>query len=179
MHKKLFFCLLLFSLVTVILAGCGIVDEAATPSGTGTPSAQTTGTTGGGGGSGASQHFGAPTDMTSQKAVTINIVPPPSGATCTPACFAPQSLKVKVGTTITWVNKSSTPHTATAIVGEDPSSQTPDPKIFDSGVSNLIAPGQSYKYIVTTAAYNAHPDHAVVYYCQVHPIMVGAIFIAQ
>jgi plastocyanin len=179
MHKKLFFGLLLFSLMTVILAGCGIVDVATTPSGTSTPGAQTTATTGGGGGGGASQHFGAPIDMTSQKAVTINIVLPPSGATCTPACFSPQSIKVKVGTAITWINKSNTPHTATAIVGEDPSSQTPDPKIFDSGVSSLIAPGQSYKYTVTPAAYNAHPDHAVVYYCQIHPVMTGAIFITQ
>ncbi len=52
MHKKLFFGLLLFCLVTVILAGCGIVDVATTPSGTSTPGAQTTATTGGGGGGG-------------------------------------------------------------------------------------------------------------------------------
>src|SRR5258708_20118254 len=93
MHKKLFFGLLLFSLVTVILAGCGIVDVATTPSGTSTPGAQTTATTGGGGG--ASQHFGAPTNMTTQRPVTFNISLPPSRPTCTPPFFIPPILQVK------------------------------------------------------------------------------------
>ncbi len=42
MHKKIFISLLVFSLVAVILAACGIEDTATTPSGTSTPTTQTT-----------------------------------------------------------------------------------------------------------------------------------------
>lgn len=174
MYKKVFFSLLVFSVMAVMLAACGIEDTATTPSGTSTPATQTTTTTTTGAG-----RFGTPVDMTKQSAVTINIIPPPSGATCTPACFSPPNVKVKVGTTITWVNKSTTPHTVTAIVGENPSSPTIAPKIFDSGISSPIAPGQSYKYPVNAAAYNFNKDHMVVYYCQIHPIMVAALTIVQ
>ena len=121
--------------------------------------------------------FGPPVNMTKQKSVTLNITTPPAGATCTPACFEPPNVKVKVGTTITWVNKSSTPHTVTAIVGENPSSPTPARQIFDSGSSKLIMPGQSFTYTVTMAAYNFNKDHAVVYYCQIHPVMTAELTI--
>jgi plastocyanin len=174
MHKKIFISLLVFSLVAVILAACGIEDTATTPSGTSTPTTQTTATTTPGG-----AQFGTPVDMTNQSAVTIDINNSPAGATCQPACFTPPNVKVKVGTAITWVNKSTTAHTVTAIVAENPSSPTPAPQIFDSGVTSLIAPGQSYKYTVNTAAYNFNKDHMVVYYCQVHPIMVAALTIVQ
>ena len=90
--------------------------------------------------------FGTPVDATNSNAVIINIELPPAGATCSPACFAPTNVKVKVGTTITWVNKSTTPHTVTAMVGENPSSETPAPQIFDSGVSKLLLPGEHFTY---------------------------------
>lgn len=41
MHKKIFISLLVFSLMTIIFAACGIEDTATTPSGTGTPTTQT------------------------------------------------------------------------------------------------------------------------------------------
>lgn len=121
--------------------------------------------------------FGAAVDATASKAVTINIELPPSGATCSPACYAPTNIKVKVGTTITWVNKSTTPHTVTAMVGVNPSSETPAPQIFDSGVGKLLLPGQHYTYTVTLAAYNFNKDHVVLYYCQIHPSMVAELTI--
>jgi plastocyanin/mono/diheme cytochrome c family protein len=121
--------------------------------------------------------FGQPVDATNSKAVIINIELSPSGATCNPACYAPTNVKVKVGTTITWVNKSTTPHTVTAMVGENPASQTPAPQIFDSGVSKLLLPGQHFTYTVTPAAYNFNKDHAVLYYCQIHPSMVAELTI--
>ncbi len=83
----------------------------------------------------------------------------------------------RVGTTITWINKSTTPHTVTAMVGESPSAETPAPQIFDSGTSKLILPGQSFTYKVTLAAYNFNKDHAVLYYCQIHPAMVAELTI--
>jgi plastocyanin/mono/diheme cytochrome c family protein len=121
--------------------------------------------------------FGTPVDATQSTAVTINIDLPPTGATCSPACFAPTNVKVKVGTTITWINKSTTPHTVTAMVGEMPSSETPAPQIFDSGVNKLIMPGQHFTYTVTPAAYNFNKDHNVLYYCQIHPSMVAELTI--
>ncbi|HEX6481686.1 MAG TPA: c-type cytochrome [Ktedonobacteraceae bacterium] len=125
----------------------------------------------------SSGQFGAPKDLTSQKNVTINIIQPPTGATCTPACFEFPNVKVKVGTTITWVNKSTTGHTVTAIKGENPSSPTPASQIFDSGTAHLIASGQTFTYTVTKAAYNFNKDHAVVYFCEVHPDMVAELTI--
>ena len=121
--------------------------------------------------------FGTPVDATSSTSVIINITLPPSGATCSPACFAPTNIKVKVGTTITWVNKSTTPHTVTAMVGENPSSETPAPQIFDSGVNKLLLPGQHFTYTVTPAAYNFNKNHVVLYYCQIHPAMVAELTI--
>lgn len=121
--------------------------------------------------------FGTPVDATKSKAVDVNIVIPPSGASCTPACFEPTNIKVKVGTTITWINKSNTPHTVTAMVGENPSSETPAPQIFDSGTSKLLMPGDHFTYTVTTAAYNFNKDHLVFYYCQIHPSMVAVLTI--
>ena len=121
--------------------------------------------------------FGQPVDMTKSTSVIINIVLPPSGATCSPACYSPTNVKVKVGTTITWVNKSTTPHTVTAMVGENPASETPASQIFDSGVSKLLLPDQHFSYTVTMAAYNFNKDHAVLYYCQIHPSMVAELTI--
>ncbi len=121
--------------------------------------------------------FGQPVDMTKSTSVIINIVLPPSGATCSPACYSPTNVKVKVGTTITWVNKSTTPHTVTAMVGENPASETPAPQVFDSGISKLLLPDQHFSYTVTMAAYNFNKDHAVLYYCQIHPSMVAELTI--
>src|SRR5229473_4285963 len=111
--------------------------------------------------------FGKPVDMTSKKAVTINIVQPPPGATCSPACFEIMNVKVKVGTVITWVNQSTTPHTVTAIQGTNISSPKIAPQIFDSGLAHVIASGATFTYTVTMNAYNFNPDHTVVYYCQI------------
>ena len=129
-------------------------------------------------------------DLTKQKAITIDIIDSPAGATCQPACFSvpdpknpgqnivSPNIKVKVGTVITWVNKSKTPHTATSIVGENPAAPTPA-KLFDSGIGNLLTTGKSYTYTVTAAAYTFNSNHIVVYYCQVHPIMTAALTIVQ
>jgi plastocyanin len=64
-----------------------------------------------------------------------------------PACFRPQHLVIKVGTTIRWINSGETVHTVTA----DPD-QAPDPswvqtpsgsELMDSGYMNV---GDSYSY---------------------------------
>jgi len=121
--------------------------------------------------------FGPPVDMTKQKAITINMNQPRAGQTCTPACYDPLNVKVKVGTVITWVNNSAQPHTVTALKGQVPSKEVPDASLFDSGITKGIVSGGKFTYTVTTAAYNAYPNHEVYYYCQYHPAMVAILTI--
>ena len=124
--------------------------------------------------------FGNAVDMTGQKAITLNIIDSPSGATCIPACFSPLNVKVKVGTVITWVNKSKTIHTVTAINGTTLSAPTPNSKIFDSGISNGIKTGGTFKWTVTMAAYNYDStNHVIFYYCQYHQTMLAELTIVQ
>jgi plastocyanin len=88
-------------------------------------------------------------------------------------------VKVKVGTKITWVNKSPDGHTVSAIVGTDTAAHKVAPQIFDSGLNKLIQSNASYSYTVTAAAYNFNADHTVIYYCQVHPMMLAELTIVQ
>ncbi len=125
----------------------------------------------------SSGQFGKPVDMTSKKAVTITIIDSPAGATCSPACYSPVNVKVKVGTTITWDNKSGQIHTVTALPGTSPSNEKPAPQIFDSGINKPIATGGTFSYTVTMAAYNFNPNHIVLYYCQFHPSMIAVLTI--
>jgi plastocyanin/mono/diheme cytochrome c family protein len=129
-------------------------------------------------------------DLSKQTSVTIDIINSPSGASCSPACFAvpnpanpsqmiiSPNVKVKVGTKITWINKSGQAHTVTSIKGENPGSPVPA-KLFDSGISTGIAPNATYSYTVTSAAYTFNSNHIVVYYCQYHPAMTAAITVVQ
>ena len=129
-------------------------------------------------------------DMTAQKSITIEIIDAPSVVSCTPACYAvtdpktgqqviSPNITVKVGTKITWINKSKTIHTVTSIVGENPGNEVPA-KVFDSGITTPLAAGTGvYTYIVAPAAYSFNSNHVVVYYCQFHPAMVAAITVTM
>jgi plastocyanin len=128
--------------------------------------------------------FGQPVDMSRQKTITIDIVNPgQEGTSCQSksGCFAPINIKVKVGTVITWVNKSNLGHTVTAIAGQNTSSPKAAQNIFDSGQgssSKLIDTGASFKYTVTNAAYTADAaGHSVLYYCRIHPDMLAELTI--
>jgi plastocyanin len=81
--------------------------------------------------------------------------------------FSPNPVNVKVGDTVTWTNKDSTPHTVTS--GKD---QTPDNK-FDSspGLKTIMAPQATFSHTFTEAG--EYP-----YYCQLHPTMVGTVMVA-
>jgi plastocyanin len=54
-----------------------------------------------------------------------------SSVTIKDFAFSPQTLTVKPGTTVTWTNKDSTPHTVTATDGPSTSAETTG--LFDSG----------------------------------------------
>ena len=82
-----------------------------------------------------------------QDAVTVNI---PEDA------FDPAQLDVAPGTTVTWVNNDSEPHTVTA-----------DDGLFDSG---RLDPGDSYSVWLGGSG-------TVAYHCNPHPDMTGSIVV--
>ena len=70
--------------------------------------------------------------------------------------FSPATLTVKVGDTVTWTNKDSMSHSATA-----------DDKSFDTGV---LTKGQSGKVTFSKAG-------TYTYYCSIHSSMRGTIIV--
>jgi plastocyanin len=74
--------------------------------------------------------------------------------------FDPPNITVAPGTTVTWVNNDSAPHTVTAT---DPAGA------FDSGT---LQPGQSYSFTFT------QPGTTYAYYCAIHPSMTGTVTVA-
>ncbi len=70
--------------------------------------------------------------------------------------FAPETLTVKPGDSIVWVNKDFFPHTATA-----------QDKSFDSGD---IATNESWKYVATKKG-------AFSYICTLHPTMKATLIV--
>jgi plastocyanin len=125
--------------------------------------------------------FGASQDLTAQKAITITIVDPgTNGVQCQSqqGCFTPNNITVKVGTKITWVNKSKLAHTIVAVAGTDISAPKPASQIFDSKVQ--IPSNGTFSYTVTQAAYNLNSGtHNVLYYCSIHPDMVAQLNVVQ
>jgi plastocyanin len=70
--------------------------------------------------------------------------------------FAPASVSVKVGTTVTWTNKDEEPHTVAADGG--------------SFRSSPLTPGKTYRYTFTKAG--RYP-----YSCTIHPFMRGTVVV--
>ena len=71
--------------------------------------------------------------------------------------FNPASLAVAAGTTVTFVNQDSVPHTVTS-----------DDGLFDTG---QLSPGQSAQ--LTFAGAGTYP-----YHCAIHPSMKGVLTVA-
>ena len=72
--------------------------------------------------------------------------------------FNPAQLNVAPGTTVTFVNNDTVPHTVTA-----------DNGLFDSGE---LAPGASYPVVLEGAG-------TVTYHCKLHPEMRGSIVVGE
>jgi plastocyanin len=73
--------------------------------------------------------------------------------------FKPAHITIKRGTRVTWINKDSTTHTATANNGA-----------FDSG---RLRPGQSYSHTFKTAG------RTNKYHCEIHPSMRGSVVVKR
>jgi plastocyanin len=73
--------------------------------------------------------------------------------------FKPAHITIKRGTKVTWINKDTAPHTATATNG----------KSFHSPV---LRKGQSYSHTFKTAGKWG-------YYCKIHPEMRGSVTVTR
>lgn len=73
--------------------------------------------------------------------------------------FAPPAITVAVGTTVTWTNTDSSPHTATS--GASPSADG----VFDT---DIIKQGQSKTVKLSKAG-------TFTYYCALHPFMQATV----
>ena len=106
-----------------------------------------------------------PVAEASQVSAEIVSIPEGSGAPgCeeTDECYIPATLNISAGTTVIWENNDAAAHLAT--------SGTPDggpDGIFDSG---MIMGGATYEYEFSETG-------EFVYYCLVHPWMVGTVVV--
>jgi plastocyanin len=125
------------------------------------------------GGSGAAGQSTATVTATSTGGTPTSTSAPTSGATVTPGGahasvkiigsiasgfqFVPATLTIRLGTTVTWINATSTPHTST--------SDTLAPLRWDSRVIN---PEGMFSFTFIQAG-------TVHYHCSIHPSMHGII----
>ena len=106
-----------------------------------------------------------PTMETVQVSAEIVSIPEGSGVPgCeeTDECYIPSTLNISAGTTVVWENNDAAAHLAT--------SGTPDggpDGIFDSG---MIMGGATYEYEFAETG-------EFIYYCLVHPWMVGTVIV--
>jgi plastocyanin/mono/diheme cytochrome c family protein len=100
------------------------------------------------------------TDMSGQKAVTIPI----ENSTTNPSGFdfTPPNIIVKVGTTVTWENKTAQPHNVFPRQGSTPPDAT-----FKSPP---LIPAETGTFVFTFTKPGEYP-----YYCAIHPAMVAWI----
>jgi len=96
------------------------------------------------------------------------VVPQPQTASASPTAdamqvqianlaFAPPSITVATGNTVTWTNDDNLPHTVTALDG-----------LFDSGI---LDPGGAFSWTFTDPG-------SIDYHCQLHPNMQGTVVVA-
>ncbi len=152
------FCLLVVLVAAlVLLSACGSNDASSTGS---VPTATTianTPTTG------ASSTTPTPTPTTSTSSTNSTPTPAPGTSQTVTIItnsdgsfsFSPTTLTIKDGTTVTWKNMSSAPHTITS----------DDGKTFDSGT---IPTGGTFRFTFKTAG-------AFPYHCNYHPYMRATI----
>jgi len=131
----------LTAVVVLVLAGCGGGGDSASDTTTTSkpPSTTTTGPT----------STSAPT-TTEAKPVAGDAV------TVKDFSFQPENLQVSVGTTVTWTNRDSATHTASA-----------DDGLFDT---KSMQPGTSHTFTFERAG-------TFTYHCNIHPTMTAQIIV--
>ncbi|MDQ3727778.1 MAG: plastocyanin/azurin family copper-binding protein, partial [Thermoproteota archaeon] len=100
--------------------------------------------------------------MTGAGNATTSVSIVPGSSTLTTDAYQPNPVQVSVGSTVTWTNNDSQPHTATS--GEN---ATPDGR-FDSGI---MAPAATFDHTFTEAG-------EFPYFCLLHPNMVGTVSVS-
>ncbi len=78
--------------------------------------------------------------------------------------YSPNPISVKVGATVTWINKDKNMHTVTSGA---PNSVNAG-ELFDSGLTAFIMPAKTYSHKFTHVG-------EFPYFCRVHPTMVGMV----
>ena len=129
----------------LLLAACGGASPTTSTAGGSTPSAAPTATP---------TPTTAPTEAPTATASTSG-----NSVAIAGFAFSPQSLTVKVGTTVTWTNNDGVAHTVTS----------DDGKTFDSG---QLAPGKTFSFTFTKAG-------TYTYHCSNHPATMKATIIVQ
>jgi plastocyanin len=88
-------------------------------------------------------------------------------STKTTDAYSPNPIDSRVGDTVTWTNRDSTPHTVTSGVNGQPDGS------FDSSpnFNPLMAPGHTFSHTFTE-------EGQYPYYCALHPNMVGTVIVA-
>jgi plastocyanin len=109
--------------------------------------------------------LGAPVDMTGSQHVTIKIID--TSANPDGSWYDQPSIKVSVGTSVTWINVSAALHTVTS---GDPGA--PDGR-FDSGMENLLQPGNQGAASAFSFTFTKPGSYS--YFCLLHPAMIGLV----
>jgi plastocyanin len=135
--------------VAAIAAGCGS-DSSSSTAGYGEPTAAATGT--------AAPAKAAATATAEAAQAPADNAADPIAVDIADFAFAPKQIKAKVGQTITFTNKDSAPHTATATDGAK----------FDSG---QLDQGKSFSYTAKKAG-------TIQFVCSFHPNMTGTITVS-
>ena len=107
---------------------------------------------------GATQPAAVPAETTAPAESTAPALNSTTTVDISNHAFNPAQLNVAPGTTVTFVNNDTEPHTATA-----------DNGLFDTGV---LQPGSSFDVFLDGAG-------TVTYHCELHPDMQGSIVVGQ
>ena len=107
---------------------------------------------------GATQPAATPAETTAPAESTTPAPNSPTTVEIRNNAFIPAQLNVAPGTTVTFVNKDTVPHTATT-----------DNALFDSGE---LPPESSYPVVLDGAG-------TVTYHCELHPEMQGSIVVRE
>ena len=145
-----------YALMAILMASLALVAPIGSASAT-TGTNATTGTT------------GNTTGTSTTSADGSNSVSIVSGATSlTDTAYSPNPIQVSVGTTVTWTNNDSQPHTVTS-----GSNGQPDNKFNSSpNFTPLMNAGQTFSFTFTQAG-----DYP--YFCLLHPNMVGTVSVSS